>query len=191
MVGKASNFSQLLDRIKEYRKANAIPIGLGFADEVEREVCLRYSAECSETDPRVPNIHNGRLTIEDVVRGTMAMVAFKMSGSKLVEPEEAERRAKICLKCPYNVDFQRPCGSLCGELKDVVHGIIGSKTTEYDSNLRSCAVCHCYNSSAIWVPLEIQMKGISERQRDQFLFVNEEVETGCWKGAHCEVARTL
>jgi hypothetical protein len=179
MVGSGTDFGMLLDRIREWRRANGVPIGLGFEEEVEREICPRYPDMCYETDVRVPKL-GGRLGLGDIVSGTKNLLRFKIAGSPLVSQEEANRRAAICAKCPWNTDFQMPCGGGCGALKGLAQQFIGNQTTPYDNNLKSCSICHCYNSVAVWLPVGIQWQTLNDEQKLQFEFAAES-SMGCWK----------
>lgn len=178
IVAFGTNFEMLLTNAKAYRRANGIPVGLGFEDEVEREVCAAYPAECIETDSRIPD-RQRRYTFTDVIAGTKAMIAFKLAGSPLVDQAEANRRAAICAKCPNNVSFVSGCNHFCGELKDIVLDLIGVKTTPHDVNLHSCAICGCYAQASVWVELGVQVQGLTDIQKLQFQTAKE--QHGCWK----------
>jgi hypothetical protein len=178
IVGKGTQFQSLCNDIRRYRKANAIPIGLGFEDEVEREVCAKYPAECNETDIRIPD-RNRRCTFDDVILGTKVMVRLKLSGNKLVSHEEANRRAKICSTCPNNITPALPCGGVCGELANVINAIVGGNGTPFDPKLNSCAICCCYLSASVWVPLEVQTPDLPDLYKLQFQTAKE--MCGCWK----------
>lgn len=180
MKGRGSNFKQLLENISIYRKANAIPIGLEYSQEVEREVCLKYPNECEDTDPRIPKLHF-RLGIGDVMRGTQMSIKHRLSGSPLMDQLTANARAKICSTCPWNVSATMPCGSaICSELKSLVQTVVGSKITPYDDSLRTCAVCHCWTGIAVWIDLKIQQSVLTEAQKESFRYAANEI--GCWKG---------
>lgn len=177
-VGFGTTFDMLMTNIRSYRKANALPNGLGLEEEVEFEVCKKYMAECIETDARIPVPR--AINWEEAVQGTQVMVGTRLSGRGLVPREEAERRAQICLKCPWNYETNMKCpNTICGELKQVVEWIIGSNGTQWDNNLKSCAVCHCYLTAAIWVPVEVQVAPLTEVQKEQFKLARE--QWGCWK----------
>lgn len=176
LVGIGTIFTQLVDSVKEYRRANGLPIGLGLEEEIEVETCLKYPDCCSDTHPGVPQ--SRRLTLEDVMHGTKLMVMHRMSGSPLVSEQEATRRAAICASCPYNGSFSKPC-STCDYMKDTVQAVIGSKATKYDDRLKSCLICGCYLSISVWVPLDMQLKVLSATQRYQFETAAQTV--GCWK----------
>lgn len=174
MAGTGYLLDVLINSITAYRKANSIPIGLDFANEVERVVCETYPDECEVVG--MHNIRNRHLGIGDVILGSRVMLSLWASGGHLVSRQEAERRAAICVKCPYNAQFTKPCTGICAELKDAVSGIIDHQGTAYDENLKSCMICGCFNQAAIWIPLALQTTPLSDEQRAQF-----ESVPNCWK----------
>ncbi len=179
-VGRGTSFNHIRDNIKEWRRANAVPIGLDFENELERELCLKFPQECSDSDPRIPS-HEIRISMADAIHGTQVSIRHKLAGSPLVDQETADARAKICSACPFQGQVQFPCGSFpCGEMQNFVKGIIGSKSTKYDSQLKSCKCCHCWNSVSVWVPLDIQQSVLTEKQKDSFRYVLENYPN-CWK----------
>jgi len=178
IVGKGTSFSSLCREVRNWRKANAWPIGLGLTDEIEQAVCRSYPNECQIHDDRVPD-RNRRYSITHVMQGTINMVRHKLNGSVLVDEAEAERRAAICANCPNNVSFSKPCSSNCPELKDLIQALVGSKKTSKDSLLKSCQICGCFLGISVWVPLEVQNKSLTDRQKMQFEYANQTV--GCWK----------
>lgn len=168
-------WKMLYDRIVDQRKANGIPIGLSLEEELERDLCRDYPAECEWSDPTIPR--NRRLTMHDVVQGTRFIAAFKLAGSPVVSQDEANRRASICSTCPFNVTFTKPCAGMCPEIAGLVQAVTGiHRTTSYDDELKSCAICGCYTKVSVWVPLDIQRGVLSDDQKktfDQIPF--------CWK----------
>lgn len=177
MVGRGTNFHMLVDDIRTWRKANGLPNGLGLNDEIERQICLKHPAECKETDERIPQ--NRPIGFGDVIDGTKVMADFKLSGSPLVSQEEANSRAAICVSCYNNRPYSKPCGGICGALKDMVLSLVGANATEYDGRLNSCAVCHCFLAASVWLPIDIQTRNLTDEQRVQFQMAKELV--GCWK----------
>ncbi len=120
-----------------------------------------YSAECHETDERVPQRES--LDVAAVIQGTKVMVRHQLSGLPLVTPEEANRRAGICANCPNTI----------------VDTLINHRTTTSHDALKACQICGCFNSAAVWIPLETQQADLSETQRAQFRYA---ATNGCWKG---------
>lgn len=178
MVGGGTNFEMLMRNLRNYRKSNAIPMGLEFEDEVEREICKLYPAACHETSNLIPN-RDRTYSFSDVIHGTKAMIAFKLAGSPLVSQEEANKRAAICSHCPNNGPFTKPCGGICGELQDIVVSLIGGKTTPMDAALNSCYICNCFNRASVWVELDVMWKTLTPTQKEQFKTAKEQYQ--CWK----------
>lgn len=178
MVAGGTNFEMLIRNLINYRKANGIPMGLEFEDEVEREICKLYPAACHETSNLIPN-RDRTYSFADVIQGTKAMIAFKLAGSPMVSQDEANRRATICSHCPNNVNFSKPCSGVCGELQDIVVSLVGGKSTPLDSALNSCAICSCFNRASVWVELDVMWKTLTPTQKEQFKTAKE--QHGCWK----------
>lgn len=161
----------------EHRRANGLPIGLGFEDMIEERCCLDLPAECEGNDDL--NLTNHDITLWDVVRGSRVMLEFKIAGSPLVPREEAIRRAEICKKCPLNSSFKMPCSGICQELRDVVSSVTNQYGIPQDQYLKSCRICHCYLEAAVKLPLDIQCKGVTDEMKRQFAIAKERFN--CWK----------
>ncbi len=174
MVGQGMNFPALLRSIKEWRRANSVPIGLGFEDEVEKMVCDLYPQECSGAIDGKPR--KSRLSLSAVLRGTRVLLAFKLAGSPYVSQEEAERRASICASCVWNLDYAKPCNGNCGGLKEMVSAIVGGQKTSFDDRLKACGICGCTNAAQILMPLDVLEKGVTADMKEQFAAVEK-----CWK----------
>lgn len=174
VVGKGLQFHNLVVSVKAWRQANGCPIGVAFEEEVEQAACLTYPAECEEIHG--PNLRKRNLQLSDIVTGTKTMLRFKLSGSPLVSAEEANRRASICVKCPYNTTFAKPCAGICDELKNIVQDIIGARGTQHDARLHSCNICGCFLQAAVWVPNEISVPPLHESQKEAFKAISH-----CWK----------
>ena len=177
MVGRATTFDGVRDQVFAYRRANALPIGLGFEEELENEICKMYPKECEGCDPDIPL--KRRLGMADVVHGTKVLLSLKRAGDQLVSANEALRRYEICNRCPLNIQFPIPCSGLCPELRSVVDAIIGGNRLPCDDDRRSCAVCGCYTASHIRIPYEHLARGITEEMKRSFQRAHEEFN--CWK----------
>jgi hypothetical protein len=174
-------YDGLLDKIRAHRQANNFPIGLEFEQEIEAQLCLGHSAECDDLPEGLP--YRTNLTLADVIRGSAVMMRFYAAGKPMVSREEAERRAQICVKCPLNDNYSKPCSvGICSELKAVVSAVIGQTGTRFDVDLKSCRICKCLNQASCWLPLDIQCPSITEDMKKQFQYAREKF--GCWK--ECE-----
>jgi hypothetical protein len=166
----------------DWRRAHGWPIGLGLEEEIEQELCKKHPNECTHVDASMPE-PGKRHSWRDVLTGTKVMIRDVLSGRKRVTQEEAYRRADICVKCNWNQDISWPCGGSCGELKDFVENVLQTPTnTPYEGRLKSCGVCSCYNSAAIWLPLDVQQSALTEEQKSKFRTARETMN--CWKGAN-------
>jgi hypothetical protein len=174
IIARGLLFNNVLDSSIRWRQANGIPVGLGFEDEVEQCCCEEKPDECINTDPNKPVARN--MTVTDVIVGTQTMMNIMNSSDPLVAREEAERRARICIACPWNRWFAKPCGGICGTLKELVSKITNNVGTQYDSQLHACNVCRCFLQSSIWVKNELQWPVLTESEKAQFLSVER-----CWK----------
>lgn len=173
----AVTWDNMLRAIVDHRRANGAPIGAGLEDEVEQQLCINHPDECVDLDPAVP--HKTTLNLWDVVRGTQVMMSFVANGRQIVGRSEAERRAQICLRCPYNASFTKPCSGICQELKNVVSMIVDQQGTQYDSKLHSCNICGCFLQASIWLRLEDQCKGVTDTMKKQFEYTA--TNYSCWK----------
>jgi len=175
---EGTTFEMLINKAMAYRKANSIPIGLDFEEEVECQVCERYPQEC-EISKRAMGMPTTAPGLYDVVRGTAVMINHKAHGSQLVDQTEANRRAEICFRCPLRVQMTLPCARCISALENVVQVITGSHGTPFDERLSACAICKCYISASVWLPLETQCVGVNEEMREKFDFAKQHFS--CWK----------
>lgn len=179
LVGSGTTFDMLLTNIIAYRKANGLEIGLGLEDMIEQALCTgKYSHECEQRDAAAPDPAK-RIGWRTVLAGTKVMLRHWLAGKPLESQAEAERRAEICSRCPWNLDISWSCGGPCAEFKDFVERQVGAPKTKYDDRLRNCGICSCYLSSAIFVPLDMQYSVLTEEQKKQFAIAH--AKFGCWK----------
>lgn len=171
----ASTFEGLVNRVGQVRAAMGCASGLNLREELEQWICSQLPQDCTEVDMSIPQKRS--LTLTDVIRGTKVLASFVLDGMKPVSREEAERRAQVCIACPYNIRFPTPCTGVCGELLNLALQFSGNQGTQYDRALKSCNVCGCYNMAQIWIPIENLKRGLTEDMEKQFKAV-----PNCWKG---------
>lgn len=169
-----TTFKMLVDMVRKERMANSAPNGLDLESEIEQWCCVAYPQECEEVTTK--KIRRREFGLGDVITGTRVMLSHWFNGRKLVSREEAERRAQICIHCPWNMTYRKPCSGWCPELAEIVGPIVNAQGTQYDWQLHQCQVCGCVLSAAIWVPTEIQCGPLPQEQKDMFDNVPH-----CWK----------
>lgn len=171
---QANRYDLLDQKLRKKSVSNGWPIGLGWDEWIEDILCKQHPSECA---PEGQKLHKRRrMDLGDVLRGTTVMIAHKLAGSPLVEQAEADRRANICAQCPRNVIFAKPCSGICQELKDLASSTIGGRHVSAENKLEQCDICGCWLRVAVWFPLEIQCKGTTETQREDFAATQN-----CWK----------
>lgn len=179
MVGEGYIWDVLYDNVVKWRKANGLPIGLDFEQELVNALCEKYGSEyCKSDDPRAP-IPIRQLNMSQVFTGTAVAVKYVTAGMPLESREEAERRASICSTCKLNVFFSKGCGGgICGKLLTLVQSVIGAQGTTHDDHLESCLICGCFLKVAVWIPAKLQWDALPEFQKIQY---ETNAPSNCWK----------
>lgn len=143
------------DMVKNCEKlvlSKGIATPLDFVTQIEHNLCDRLAGDsgcvpCSRIKQT--------LGFGEIVRWVRAMYSFAVNqGFQLVPQEEAERRAKICAACPYQINTSGCWG--CKGIAGMLPQIAGAKTTSYDNQLKACGVCGCYNAVAVHLPIDVQ-----------------------------------
>lgn len=166
--GFCISWDSLVREVKHHRMACDGDLEIGWEERLEHEYCCQNpDAQCYH------NLPSKDLTITraDVARFGYSVLEFIKGGGQYVSQEEADRRASICLQCPYRLPntFCPSCQSLISFLSSQA---FGDRSTPHDDELGNCGVCKCYNKIAVHWPLEAQStEGIS----------NEDFPDHCWK----------
>ena len=95
----SNNFSQLVARVIDHRKANNLPVPFNIEDIVEAYVCKQRPELCEDKDYKPPI--GKPITLDLAIRLTRTLIA---AGMKRADTEEAERRAAICVTCKDNIE---------------------------------------------------------------------------------------
>ena len=170
------DYYNLLKKIKEHRLANNIPISVNFVAEIQNAICERLPAnnsQCTHYDPlQDPLAPRKRVVLEDVKRFIGTMTALVKNGAGFESRAEAERRANICLKCPFNIVIEGCAG--CRGMLNWVTDVVGSRSTSLDGHLKGCEICGCELKTSVHVDLKSQQAVISDELNAQF-------PDYCWK----------
>lgn len=169
----APTWNDLISRIRNYRLANAIPLGINFEETIGSEVCQQQGwsdPRCIHEDPTPLKLRN--IKMHDVVNFLKVLKHWLTENPTFVEPEEAGRRAHICSTCPYNVNVQGCAG--CTNIAGLIFNATGDRKTPYDLELKNCQICGCVNKVQVWVPKETLAQGLSPEMK-------EDLPDWCWK----------
>lgn len=136
---------KLTQLVRDHRAANSKP-PIDFLSKVI-ENCV-----CQEPDnkPHCEPVSFDR-SIMQYLRGGMALLMNVFYGEEnMVAPAEAERRASICERCPYNVD--KPDTPNYEEWSnDMASRMRGPRRTSVDPKLKNCAICTCNLKAKVWL----------------------------------------
>jgi hypothetical protein len=169
--GPYFDYYTLVQAYKEHRKANDLPIPDNYNELIQEQICSQLPPQlCTyerSTDQSWVNLH---FTVGDVIDFTKVLLAHAKEGRQYVEQEEAERRAKICASCYLNINV-----SGCGACRQLVEALtLGDRSTSLDEQLKSCAVCKCFNRCTVHFPIEILETSDTKERQEQY-------PSFCWK----------
>jgi hypothetical protein len=179
VVITAGNFNAVCSKVFHHRTANRLdPVS---DVTIEDNCCHRIIeaghgqvVEDSEYDfiPMVNGLHIG---LADIIRGSTILLENRLAGNPKVNKAVAEGRAAICVLCQFNVEPEGCTGCNAGRLREWAEKVGGrNEPTQYDSQLKSCYHCSCFNKLQIWYPLDILQKYINST-------VNDNLPGFCWK----------
>jgi hypothetical protein len=164
---RADTYKLLVQAVIKFRADNIIPIG-DVEAEVEEYICSNFPHMCHHvpgatvavTVTRQPSEIQSRT---DRMLQWMSGQIQDHSAEKLVLRGEAQRRADICRKCPYNVRWHEGCGT-CSEAVNRMSIILRSgHDTVNGRDLKSCQVLSHENRSAVWLPISSQDPNLPAR----------------------------
>lgn len=175
---RVSSFSYdgWMAQIKTHAKDNGYTLPDNWIAQAEDQLCqLLPPGWCKYEDGRpVEGRVDARIGMDDILRGTRVFLEFVKSGGRIVEQEEAERRAKICGSCYMRAAI--PGCAPCVGLANLVAEISGAKATKSDHLLetKSCLVCKCSANANVWIPVETSRVGVTPEMMGQW-------PSFCWK----------
>lgn len=169
----APTWNDLITRIRNYRLANGMSLGVNFEETIGSEICQQQGwgePRCMQEEPtplkqRVIGMH-------DIVSFLKVLKHWLTKNPSFVESDEANRRAQICTTCPYNVNVQGCAG--CTNIAGMIFSTTGDRQTQYDTQLRNCQICGCVNKVQVWVPKETLDQGLTPEMK-------ESLPDWCWK----------
>lgn len=145
-------WDQLVAAVYSHRQATGGDLDVGWEIRLEHDYCCQHpEAGCQH------HVVSKDLDINlgDLKRFGFSVMQFIKGGGECVPQEEANRRASICMQCPYRIQ-DALCKSCNGMADFFADKFFGSKTTPYDAELGNCGVCKCYNKISVHWPLEAQ-----------------------------------
>lgn len=169
----AASFSELVAAASKHRASNQLGVPGHFKEQVEDQLCITMPPGTCMQNGVARTTGTRELAFADIVSATKTLGEWVLRGMKKVDQKEAERRANICLSCPFNQPHSGCTSCTEKEMRELVMSVIGDSTTPVDGQLHTCHICGCTLRAAIWLPLEILQKHMRK---------DLEPPDYCWKG---------
>ena len=139
--------NSLMDRITVYRAQNNL-------EPIEQLSFVLENYWCSLPENYGKCVPVGTLQrgLLGYVKGGIALLK-NIIYSSYVTQEEAEKRAAICVQCPYNIFPDKD-----GFIKwadEIAYHSIGGRKTSLDDKLGNCEICTCVNKAKVHLGGEI------------------------------------
>lgn len=164
----------LMNHIRKFYEANNwddAPAEEDVLDELCRLLELHGDDTFCEGSQPQPKDGKIKVSIKALAQGTKVYADWIKSSQK-VSVVEAERRASICVQCPWNVTSNE-CKSCRGLSRfavmvgDMAKFVGGLPETSLDKRLHTCLVCLCANKIKVFCPLDIILANITEDQKSK------------------------
>lgn len=172
-VSDARDWYSWMTACKAHRRANGLPIPADFAATAEEQLCEQLPPEwCAQEQEGASRVDTG-FSLSDVTDWIKAVATRFFTSQPLVSQDEANRRARICSQCNYNMDAGG-CGGGCAKLvKYLTPGML-TKFTPFDGLLKACGVCRCALRVMVHFPLSVLESNETSEKQDLF-------PSWCWR----------
>jgi hypothetical protein len=146
------SWKEVMKAVTAHMRGNGVPVPADLSLQLMEEYCrVTGSNACGEEDTTASERQKFMTMASRFLR---AMEDAATNG--LVSQEEAERRAAICVQCPYNqaekFSFCGGCSAKTAAAK-LARFALG-RSTPLDGDLKTCSVCSCRLSLKVWVRRE-------------------------------------
>lgn len=110
--------------------------------------------------------------IHQAIEGLPNITEWVVDGT-VVELEEAQRRAEICLECPKHEEASATASVIASGIRRLIElkNKLGLRV-DGEKRLGQCSVCSCILKLQVWEPMELV-----EKQRNKALNYDPQ----CWK----------
>lgn len=160
---KANTKKELVDHIISYREQNRLE-PIAFLETVLENYWCGLEENIGRCQPMT--LKRGWVT---TLRGGIALLT-NVFMNRMVTPEEAEARAKVCELCPANIFPDK--GAFIKWADDLAEESTGGKKTSLNDKLGNCEVCSCCLRAKVWYGGRIKL---SDEERKKM------VELHCWQ----------
>lgn len=170
-----NTFEELEDHVQTYRAQNGLPPITQFREVWEHYVCSNNPAmqrECCPVDAEIAR------TFRQYVSGAKVFVKslLQKEEDKFVDKKEAERRAEICMNCPFN---RKNTGhSLAQFYTDKFMAMsVGKRRVKQWQHLYTCMGCSCILATKVWFSAKIVGQSMTREDITKMRAMNPR----CWQ----------
>jgi hypothetical protein len=151
---EGSSYQDVAEKLLRYRLENNVSTGNPMA-EVLDYICNSWPHFCSDTSPISPLNMKPAPSLTARVTAWMASLYRTLRGTNIsesyVDQGEANRRAAICLACPFHVEWRRGCSSCIEGTQRVGYTFRGGRQAAHEAKLMSCSILGHEAKTAVWV----------------------------------------
>lgn len=161
---------QLICSLRAHYKANGYPEPENYKDMIESYVCSKTPDYCTGNGPAYKLVDG--FTFHTVLQGMRTLTSWLwQSGLKgarqYVSQDQANKRAQVCVGCSFNDEPQGCTSCNSQSMREALRVIIGTKTTAFDGQLKSCRVCQCNLSAKVQLPHKVLYDNMLQEQIDK------------------------
>jgi len=151
---EGNSYQDVAEKLLRYRLENSLPPGNPMA-EVLNYICDTWPHFCSDTSPVTPVNTKPATSLTSRVTSWMAALYRTLRGTNIadsyVDQAEADRRALVCINCPFHTEWRRGCSSCIEGTKRVGYTFRGGRQAANESKLMSCSIIGHEAQTAVWV----------------------------------------
>jgi len=168
---KGRFYEELVSRVARHYKANGEEVPGNLGELVQHQICQRVPESICAGHvkkhffPTIRQIESGTRVLLDI---------WRQGGAALCEQDEAERRAKVCVECKWNIRLTNCKG--CVWAYRIVRRAFQGRGTSMDGRLHACAICGCLNTAQIHCTSDVLQRST---RKDMI----EHYPDHCWKKA--------
>lgn len=174
------NFEELEAHVIDHRTQNKLPLIDDFRQVWENWICHQFGMEdkCCPVDSDIER------TFEQYIAGAKAYVRRLFSKEKFVTPQDAEKRAAICVDCNQNlVNIGHRMSQFYTD-RFMLHQT-GGKKTPLDDKLHTCKICTCLLRSKVHYPAKEVAESLSDTEIGRLSREPRSLKNGqklrCWQ----------
>ena len=160
---KYRSFDDLVSHVQAYREQNRLSKLEKIRVIIEDWLCKQPDMEryCKEFEA----IKRSR---RQYIKGAKAAAKVLTGGDQAFVPiQEAEKRAAVCIRCPYNM-LDKEDSRLKRYSNKYIQDIVGERKTSLDAKLFSCEICSCPLRPKVHISQKIVEESLTKEERRKF-----------------------